>query len=280
MSERSTQQGRENMMDRAMPAVKICGLTRLEDVLAAHDLGVWALGFVFAHSPRQLTPEAARKLVQDAGLGQARGTLQTCAGVSGCQHADGEKPGRPLVVGVFVDTAAETITSIVRQVGLDGVQLHGVGGPSGEEMRAALEDEGRLVLIIQAVPVDERLEDPSELRRAVEKASREADVILLDTRTKAQLRGTSTRHDTGPSEPYMVFGGTGEAFPWHLAREFEIETPLLVAGGIGPHNARAALAESGAWGIDVSSGVESSPGIKDARLMERLVIEARKGSER
>jgi len=77
------------------------------------------------------------------------------------------------------------------------------------------------------------------------------------------------------------FGGSGYAFPWELAgeaaRELGPGPAFLVAGGIGPGNARKALARSGAWGVDVSSGVESSPGVKDHGLMERLVAQVGAG---
>ena len=64
--------------------------------------------------------------------------------------------------------------------------------------------------------------------------------------------------------------GTGAAFPWELARESAQGAPLLIAGGIGPGNVRVALERSSARGVDLSSGVETSPGVKDALLMEKI----------
>jgi phosphoribosylanthranilate isomerase len=234
------------------PVVKLCGLTRPEDVLAACALGVWSLGFVFAASPRRLTPEAARVLAEEA-----RGAAAAEPGQS--------QGTAPLLAGVFVDSAAGDIAEIVREVGLDAVQLHGLRGPSVAEVRAALDGLGRGVLVIRAVPVDPDTLEASALGRAIVQAREEADVVLLDTRTSAR------------------FGGSGTAFPWPVAREAVRSAgpgfPLLLAGGIGPENVRTALTESGAWGVDVSSGVESAPGIKERRLMERLVAQVKQGKE-
>lgn len=218
----------------AGPVVKICGLTRAEDVLLARDLGAWALGFVFAPSPRRLEPAAARGLIVEARTGAT------------------PEAALPLMVGVFGDTTAAEIAAIVEETGLDAVQLHGVAGPGAEAVRAALAGRSRPVLVIQAVPVAPDLVDPRALREAVRKAGEVADLALLDT-------GKGTR-----------FGGTGTQFPWPLGREVGKGLRFLVAGGIDPDNAGTALGESGAWGVDVSSGVESAPGAKDARLLRQL----------
>jgi len=250
------------------PVVKICGLTRLEDVMAARDLGVWALGFVFAPSPRRLEPAAARGLLQAAGLG--RGTLAPGGGgAARVSRGAGAGDVAPLVVGVFTDAGAGEIARVADEVGLDAVQLHGVAGPTTSEVRAALGGRDRSVLIIKAVPVRVDEGDPAALGRALDQARAEADVVLLDTSAPA-ARG---------------FGGSGLAFRWRLAREAAppgvggepSRPPVLVAGGIGPDNVLEALTESGAWGVDVSSGVESSPGSKDAVLMERLVTRVKEG---
>lgn len=216
--------------------VKICGLTRPEDVILAGELGAWALGFVFAPSPRRLTPAAARGLI---------GSL---AG------ADGGQAGAPLplTVGVFAGSTPEDIAQVAEEVGLDAVQLHGRGGPDSDAVRAALAARGYPALIIQAVPVGPHADAREALAGAVARARGQADVVLLDT---------------GTAEG---FGGTGTPFWWRLAAEVGEGLPLLVAGGITPGNVRGALDESGAWGVDVSSGVETSPGVKDPLLLREL----------
>jgi len=216
------------------PAIKICGLTRLDDLLLVRDLGAWAAGFVFAPSPRRLTPAAARELVE--GLAAAG-------------------PVMPLTVGVFGDVPAADIARVVDEVGLGAVQLHSVEGPGGDAVRAALAKNGRPVTIIQAVPVGPRETDAAALRHAVAMARRQADIVLLDTRVGDR------------------FGSTSRSLPWSLAGEAGVGE-VLVAGGIGPENVEAALRESRAWGVDVSSGVERSPGVKDARLLRQLFARA------
>lgn len=226
--------------------VKICGLTRPEDVILARDLGAWALGFVFAPSPRRLTPAAAR------------GLIRVLAGAPLSPVPPGPvAPSGPLTVGVFVGSTPEEMAQVAEEVGLDAVQLHGRGGPSAEAVRAALCARGYPALIIQAVRVGPGTDAGEALSRAVAKAGEQADMVLLDT---------------GTAEG---FGGTGTPFPWRLAAEVGEGPPLLVAGGITPGNVRRALDESGAWGVDVSSGVEASPGVKDAALLRELFRQMR-----
>jgi phosphoribosylanthranilate isomerase len=270
------------------PVVKICGLTRLEDVLLARALGAWALGFVFAPSPRRLTPSEARKLINDAAAALQRGrapSLPAGHRTGETSRARGEAASRgtggsgsPLAVGVFGDVSAAEVARVVEQVGLDAVQLHGRAGPAPAEVRDALAGwAGPLALadaraaasaraaenasffpfppplVVQVVPVPPDQVDLGVLRRAIAGAAAEADLVLLDTRTTGRL------------------GGSGTTFPWRLAREVVEGKSFLVAGGIDPRNVQAALKESGAWGADVSSGIESSAGAKDPRLLGQLL---------
>jgi phosphoribosylanthranilate isomerase len=174
-----------------------------------------------------------------------------------------------VLVGVFVDACAAEIGRVVKEVGLDAVQLHGLQTPAAAEVRSALGDLGSRVMLIRAIPVEPHATDaatgPEALGRAISRAREGTDLVLLDTRAAGR------------------FGGSGRVFPWEIARRAAREAgqgkrlPFLVAGGIGPDNARAALVESGAWGVDVSSGVESAPGVKDHGLMRRLVAEVEEG---
>jgi phosphoribosylanthranilate isomerase len=227
--------------------VKICGLTRPEDVILARDLGAWALGFVFAPSLRRLTPAAARGLI--GALAWADGGQ---AGTAAPPVSPGPVLPSPLTVGVFAGSTADEIAQVAEEVGLDAVQLHGRGGPDADAVSTALASRGYPALIIQAVPVGPHADDREALAEAVAKARGQADVVLLDTWTAES------------------FGGTGTPFTWRLAAEVGEGLPLLVAGGVTPGNVREALDESGAWGVDVSSGVEASPGIKDPLLLREL----------
>jgi phosphoribosylanthranilate isomerase len=266
------------------PVVKICGLTRLEDVLAARDLGVWALGFVFAPSPRRLEPGAARGLLEAAGLGRAapaaaRGAADGGASPRGGARGPGAAAGAPLTVGVFTDADAGEVARVAGEVGLDAVQLHGLAGPSIADVAAALGGRERTVLIIRALPVEPGEGDPVGLSQAIARAHVDADIVLLDTKVSARAAGGPAPAG-GPARAAERFGGSGTAFRWRLAREAAPAVLLLVAGGIGPDNVLAALSESGAWGVDVSSGVESSPGSKSFELMERLVARVKEGIEK
>ena len=236
------------------PVVKICGLTRPGDVAAAARAGAWALGFVFAESRRRTSPEQVRQLLAQAGL---------------------EWPAaRPLIVGVFGEASPEEVVSVARVVGLDGVQLHGRAGPTALEVREALESsagwEGSAggepvggglrpgsLLIIRAVPVDPDEESESELSRRMAEAEEGADLLLLDTSCRGR------------------FGGTGQTFPWELARRAAGKRRFLIAGGVTPENAAQALRQSGAWGVDVSGGVETDSGTKDEQLIRDLIAAVR-----
>ena len=233
-------------------AIKVCGLTRADDVALSCELGAWAVGFVFAPSPRRVEPAEVPRLL--------RGVLRRKA----------------LAVGVFVEENAGRIARIAYEAGLDAVQLHGgERGPRVAEVRQALAaltdaapDPAPASLrartwppfVLATIPVSPSEEDASALSRMVAEAG-DADMLLFDTR----IAGCA--------------GGSGVSFPWALTRQAAGNRPFLVAGGIGPANARAALLASGAWGVDVASGVESSPGEKDERSLRALFAALRPQKE-
>ena len=139
-------------------------------------------------------------------------------------------------VGVFVDEPPGAVAAAARQAGLDVVQLHGYeGGCDWDEMRSAVPDG---VEIWKAVRVGPRF-DAAGLTRFP------ADAYLLDT-ARAGLHG-----------------GTGEAFPWHLAARARPYGRVIVAGGLDGGNAAEAARIARPWGVDASSRLESRPGVKD-----------------
>ena len=148
----------------------------------------------------------------------------------------------PLVtaVGVFVNAGAAEVERTARRAGLTVVQLHGDEGP--EEV-AALSARGLMVL--KALRVGARFR-PQELKRFDG-----ARAFLLD----AEVKGAR--------------GGTGKTFDWKRARAARRFGRIILAGGLNEENVAEAIAAAQPYGVDVCTGVEKKPGIKDhARVRE------------
>jgi phosphoribosylanthranilate isomerase len=267
----------QTLAPSARPVFKVCGITRLEDGLEAARLGAWALGLVFAASPRRLEVTAAARLAGALRM-ILRPRAAAAAGMYDLPAADADRrppavcgmdpvdTTMPLLVGVFVSEPAEEIARVVARAGLDAVQLHGEdSGPSPAEVRAACATVDASPAIISAIRVTPDTFGPAgvtHLRRRAAAARRAgADLLLLDT----FVRGLA--------------GGSGRSFPWPLARRAMGDTPFLIAGGIRPDNAAAALAASGAAGVDMASGVEALSGVKDHRLLAALAAAVGRDTE-
>ncbi len=148
-------------------------------------------------------------------------------------------------IGVFVDESLDEIRRIAGEVGLEGVQLHGGEGP---EVVERLREEGLFVI------KGHRISGNEDLARL---GSFEADVHLLDT------------HVAGSP------GGTGRTFDWSLAARMSGEYRILLAGGLTVDNVAEAIGTARPWGVDVSSGLELAPGIKDFDKIRRFTAVAR-----
>lgn len=147
-------------------------------------------------------------------------------------------------VGVFVDSSLEEVAAVAAASGLTQVQLH---GRESVEFCLALRRENTTLSICKSFRVGGGAARPdfSGYRDAV-------DSILLDTYVKDQE------------------GGTGKSFDWSLVDCSGIGVPAILAGGLGPENIHEAIRTVRPYGVDVNSGVESSPGIKDHLLLRRL----------
>jgi phosphoribosylanthranilate isomerase len=195
--------------------VKVCGITRIDDALAAAAAGVDAIGLVFyPHSSRRVD-------------------IATAAAISAAL------PAFVTPVGLFLNAPAADVRAVIEQVPLDLLQFH------GDEDPAFCRAFGKP--FIKAVPM--RVEaDVSVYARDFD----DARALLLDS------------HGGG------VIGGSGKAFDWALVPP-EVAKPIVLAGGLQPDNAAAAVRAVRPYGLDVSSGVETARGIKDAALIERFV---------
>jgi phosphoribosylanthranilate isomerase len=147
-------------------------------------------------------------------------------------------------IGVFVNVTQEEIKKLVEDTGLTGVQLHGEETPQFcRDLRQLLPS----VEIIKAIRVQNQ-----ESLWSTENYVNDVDTLLLDAYDPQ-------RH-----------GGTGKTLNWDLLKEFYPPLPWLLAGGLTPNNIALALKQVRPNGIDLSSGVERSPGDKDLTKVGQL----------
>lgn len=159
--------------------------------------------------------------------------------------------GAPLRAGLFVDPTDAEIAAVLAVLPLDLIQLHGAETP--ERCAAIRARFGVAVMKALGVARAEDLGALADYAPAV-------DRFLLDAK---------------PSPAATLPGGNAESFDWTLTAGRAIPRPWLLAGGLTPENVARAIRESGAPGVDVSSGVERARGVKDAGLIARFVAAAK-----
>jgi phosphoribosylanthranilate isomerase len=263
--------------------IKICGNTSLADALVAAGIGAptdrsssvgWkngadALGFVFAPSPRRVTPEQAAEMVR--GL-----------------------PAAIEKIGVFVEASFDEIAATVATAGLTGVQLHWPAPAElTEHLRARFGTGLRILRVVHfgdasaAHPAMQRgfassenlfpegqevsghglsraghaQKDEGALAPAAGLFDSNADAILVD----ARVAGAA--------------GGTGKSYDWAKARQALFGSAkgikFVAAGGLSPENLAEAIRTLRPWGVDAVSGVEAAPGRKDAAKVRAFIERAR-----
>jgi phosphoribosylanthranilate isomerase len=184
-------------------------VTRVEDAELAVELGAWAVGLIFAQSPRRCSPSQAARI--SAALRR-----------------------KAMVTAVFQNHPLDAVVSLNDRVGFDAIQLHGDEGPS-----FAAEVARRTgAKVIKAV----RVHDAGDARAL--DAFRNVDFHLID----------------GP--------GKGQTVAPALVRARHSKLPLILAGGLTPDNVAAQIEAIEPYAVDVASGVESEPGVKDPELLE------------
>jgi phosphoribosylanthranilate isomerase len=221
--------------DRRCARIKICGLTRPADAIAAIAAGADYVGLNFHPlSPRCVAEDRASEILTTIG-DQVRG------------------------VGVFVDQSADEIRAIAARLGLRCIQLHGERPCADRAAFAGFE-------LIHAFRIGSAA-DVAAMARVVgewDEVSAGVDAILVDARVEGQAGGT------GRTIPDDVIGGLGE---WLSAAGERVR--LVLAGGLTPENVAARIGRLRPWMVDVASGVETSPGVKDPAKMSSFCAAVR-----
>lgn len=198
--------------------VKVCGITTLEDALAAVGEGIDALGFNFlAGSARYIEPMAVLKIAS-------------------------RLPPFVIRVGLFVNVPdPREVEETARAAAIQVLQLHGDESPEFCEKLSGWP-------LIKAFRIG-----TDRLPEGLDKYP--VSAFLLDTRDESR------------------FGGTGRSFDWTLATGIRRVRPIILAGGLNPHNVAQAIRTVRPYAVDVCSGVEQSPGKKDAFKLRAFMKE-------
>lgn len=224
--------------------VKICGLTTHKDAQFAVNAGADLLGFIFyPQSSRYVSPETARKIISNVDIGNKK--IQT--------------------VGIFVNEVQETIAQILDYCGLQLAQLHGEEPP--EVLGISSEKQSNKLLKLRAY-------------KAIRPKSMTEALSLAD---KYALPASYTHQQRLPAILLDAFhpnlrGGTGMTGSWEIAARVANQYPIFLAGGLTPSNIRLAIHAVKPWGVDVASGVESSPGHKDHNALQAFITAAKSSS--
>ena len=206
-----------------MTLIKICGITNLADALAACEAGADVIGLNFYRlSPRMVSVEDAREI-----------RTRLPAGVG--------------TFGVFVNEESREILRVMREVGLDALQLHGD------------EEPGVVTELARVAPVFKALRVGADFSAATLEKYADAAGFLFDAAEGAAGQ----------------YGGTGRLADWGVAQQAARGHRIFLAGGLSPENVGAAIAQVRPYGVDVASGVESTPGLKDHERLREFIVAAR-----
>lgn len=214
-----------------MTIVKICGITNLDDARVARDAGADMLGFIF-YPPSPRYVTPQR--AREIVLEIRKLEVESRKAESGIR-----------TVGVFVNESLDHVRAMMETAALDLAQLHGQESPEFVQAFGT-----RAYKSIQARDV--------ENARALMEQYR----VVLNGSTPAFI---------ADAPPAQLPGGNGMVADWSIAREIARTFPILLAGGLNADNARDAIAQVQPWGVDVSSGVERAPGLKDHTKVREFI---------
>lgn len=209
--------------------IKICGTTSLEDALSSMEAGADALGFIFAPSKRRVTPEQAQEIIS-------------------------QLPREVERIGVFMNNTAAEIASIVSQVELTGIQMHGEEFPP---------------------------EVYTWLPKGRRDSMRKIKTVLM--RDEFAPDSESFAYAPGVVDAWLFDSGagSGKTFDWQAARKqlSERQGQFILAGGLTSENVGEAIRTFKPWGVDVVTGVEREPGRKNPEKLKAFVAAVRRAEQ-
>ena len=221
--------------------VKICGTTNYEDAQCAVSAGADALGFVFAPSPRRVSPAQVAKILAHL-------------------------PEEIETYGVFVHPSFAEVVETVDRAGLNGVQLHASSDPALARRLRNHFDAVRTrkpIRILRVVHYSVGVAFENDIQAAGQDSA--VDGVLIDSGAGAAQGGTGLPFDwLGAKKAFYAAPG---------ARNPGIR--LIAAGGLRPENIQEAISTLHPWGVDVVSGVEAVPGRKDPDRVRAFLLRAR-----
>ncbi|MCP5382421.1 MAG: phosphoribosylanthranilate isomerase [Kordiimonadaceae bacterium] len=204
---------------------KICGLSTDEAVRAAVNAGATYIGFVFyPKSPRNVSVNTAARLAKMAGE-------------------------NVLKAGVFVNPTDELLNSVINEVDIDIIQLH--GNESVERVKFIRSKFGKKVMKAISVAGADDIKKAHDYENAV-------DMLLFDAKPPTDMDGA-------------LPGGNGLAFDWKLIAGYQWPVSWMLSGGLNLDNVLEAIEISGATIVDISSGLEMSPGNKDINKIKAFL---------
>ena len=209
--------------------VKICGLTREEDLAVAVAAGADAVGFLVGvpSSPRNLTLERAKVLLSQVPI-----------------FVDS--------VVVMAPKSVKWLVEVYERLKPSAIQIHGKEHLDSSEINEKIND----TRLIKTVYVTEDV-----LNKTATEEFKMFDAVLLDSFSKGQ------------------YGGTGKIHDWTLSKQIKeavAPVPVILAGGLKPENVKEAILTVQPYAVDVASGVELSPGVKDHEKVRTFVENAKK----
>jgi len=214
--------------------IKICGITNEADAVHVSNLGADALGFILStDSPRRVDVRKAKKVAR------------------ALRSEEIAAKNKVSIAGVFVNEEVDRVLGVTEELALDYIQLSGDEGSEYiREIKTAL---GKDIKLIKSIRIKGDARAMADTRRKIQSLKGLADFFLMDTFKKD------------------IYGGTGKSFRWDIAKDWGLELPIILSGGLNSENVRQAINLVKPLGVDASSRLEIYPGKKDLEKVKKFI---------